>query len=132
MAEPTILVERHERIATVTLDRPDSANTLNDVLSRELREAMTCLVSARETRVIIVTGAGRHFSGGAARAIRQGPSITRGSRSRITTASRCSFGARPHGPGGSGLRRARLPGSASTPTHQRIPDAASCHCGERA
>ena len=79
MAEPTILVERHDRIATVTLNRPDRANTLNDVLFGQLREAMTSLASERETRVIIVTGAGRHFSGGAdLRAIRQGPSITPG------------------------------------------------------
>lgn len=79
MAEPTILVERNQRIATVTLNRPDRANTLNDVLFGELRDAMICLANERETRAIIVTGAGRHFSGGAdLRATRHGPSITPG------------------------------------------------------
>ena len=64
MSEPVLLVDGGEGIATVTLNRPGAMNAL----SRELREAIGAafreLHSDVETRVVILTGAGRAFCAG--------------------------------------------------------------------
>jgi len=61
----TILLERREGIGYVTLNRPDRANTINHQLARDLVNAMDEVEADPEYRVVIVTGAGRHFCGGA-------------------------------------------------------------------
>src|SRR4051812_47368405 len=64
MSEPVLLIEKHDRIATFTLNRPQALNAL----SRELRAALTAafdgLRDDRETGVVILTGAGRAFTAG--------------------------------------------------------------------
>ncbi|MBO1361696.1 enoyl-CoA hydratase/isomerase family protein [Acetobacter sacchari] len=61
----TVMLEKREAVAIITLNRPDRANTLN----RELKEALqaAALDASNDTaiRAVIVTGAGRHFCGGA-------------------------------------------------------------------
>jgi enoyl-CoA hydratase len=54
----TLLVEQKERVAIVTVNRPDKRNALNSAVRRELVSAFEQLRSAADTRVVIITGAG--------------------------------------------------------------------------
>ena len=64
MADDVLRIERRERIAILTLNRPDRLNAL----SVELREALTC--ACQELRdddnvwSVVLTGAGRGFCSG--------------------------------------------------------------------
>jgi enoyl-CoA hydratase/carnithine racemase len=60
----TVLADIDGPIGTLTLNRPDNANTFNQQLGRDVVEAAEFLRSQR-CRVIVVTGAGRHFCAGA-------------------------------------------------------------------
>ena len=58
-------IEKRDHIAFVTLNRPERTNALN---YEHLAEIEDCALSFRDdadTRVVIFTGAGRHFSSGA-------------------------------------------------------------------
>jgi enoyl-CoA hydratase len=65
MSEPAVLLERQGRIAVVTLNRPEQANTFNAALLRYLHAVTTELAADTDVHIVILTGAGRHFSGGA-------------------------------------------------------------------
>ena len=56
-----LLVERRDGVATLTLNRPDSLNSLNVELKVELREALTALADDDTCRAIVLAGAGRGF-----------------------------------------------------------------------
>ena len=64
-AYETIRFEVDDRIATVTLDRPDRMNAWNDQLAGELSAAMRRCDEDDGIRAVIVTGAGRAFCAGA-------------------------------------------------------------------
>lgn len=49
-------------VRTLTLNRPDKANALSDSLVRRLHELLDQV--GDETRVLVLTGAGKHFCGG--------------------------------------------------------------------
>lgn len=60
-----ITVERSpERIATVTLNRPERLNAVNDDFHEELRDIWLDLGNDYEVDVIVLTGAGRAFCAG--------------------------------------------------------------------
>ena len=63
MAE-TVLYEKTENIVTITLNRPDSLNSINRQLRADLAEAITNFDGDADARVAIVTGAGRAFCAG--------------------------------------------------------------------
>jgi enoyl-CoA hydratase/carnithine racemase len=69
MSEPrydTIRYESAEGVATITLDRPDVLNAMNDGMRRELTRCFSGLAGDDDVHVIVVTGAGeRAFSAGA-------------------------------------------------------------------
>ena len=66
MAWETIRYAATEGVATVTLDRPDVFNAMNEPMRRELTECFTRLAVDDDVRVIVITGAGeRAFSAGA-------------------------------------------------------------------
>jgi len=57
----SLLVDRTDGVATVTLNRPDSLNSLNLELKEALSAALTELEADRTCRAVVVTGAGRAF-----------------------------------------------------------------------
>jgi enoyl-CoA hydratase/carnithine racemase len=63
MTEP-LLVEREEAVATVTLQRPESLNSLNRPLVQALHGVLSELEADTATRVVILTGAGGNFCSG--------------------------------------------------------------------
>ena len=54
-----------DRIATVTVNRPDKLNALNDALMRELGAAMDEAIARADVGAVLLTGAGRAFVAGA-------------------------------------------------------------------
>ena len=67
MADPSFDAIRYDvsdRIATITLDRPDALNSLTVPLKRELLTALRTAARDPEVRAVILTGAGRAFCAG--------------------------------------------------------------------
>lgn len=66
MSYETLLVDVRDGVGTVTLNRPEARNALNQTVIRELGDALARLEGDAETRVLIVRGAGeRAFCAGA-------------------------------------------------------------------
>ncbi len=64
MAYEFILLEKTDRVATLTLNRPDRLNAWNGKMREEMRDAVRELVEDDDLRAVIVTGAGRAFGAG--------------------------------------------------------------------
>ncbi len=60
-----ILYKVEDRVATVTLNRPDKLNAWTVVMAGELREALAKAEADDGVRAIVITGAGRGFCAGA-------------------------------------------------------------------
>ena len=60
----TVLYEKTENIVTITLNRPDSLNSINRQLRQDLAEAIIQFDSDADAYVAIVSGAGRAFCAG--------------------------------------------------------------------
>ena len=63
-AEPVVRYERRGRIAVVTMNRPKYRNAQNSVMTYALDSAFERAVNDNDIRVIVLTGAGDHFSAG--------------------------------------------------------------------
>lgn len=61
----TILCDVADRIAVITLNRPDQLNAWNSEMEAGLRTALERCRDDREVRVIVLTGAGKAFCAGA-------------------------------------------------------------------
>jgi len=59
-----ILYEVRDRIATITLNRPEQLNAWTDVMADEVYEAMHAAGGDDRVRTIVLTGAGRAFCAG--------------------------------------------------------------------
>ena len=57
----TILLERADHIAKLTLNRPERLNALNEQMFKELNVALQDVAEDSEVRVLVLTGAGRAF-----------------------------------------------------------------------
>jgi enoyl-CoA hydratase/carnithine racemase len=60
-----ILYGVEQKIATITLHRPDRMNAWTPIMEREVRNAMEAAAGDDGVRVIVLTGAGRAFCAGA-------------------------------------------------------------------
>ena len=60
-----VLVEVRDRVATVTLNRPEQRNPLSATMLRDLASALRWCRDEPEVRVVVLTGAGRVFCAGA-------------------------------------------------------------------
>jgi 2-(1,2-epoxy-1,2-dihydrophenyl)acetyl-CoA isomerase len=56
-----LLIDRTDGVLTLTLNRPDSLNSLDSELKGALREAVASAASDPATRAVVLTGAGRAF-----------------------------------------------------------------------
>lgn len=65
MKYQTITLEKKGNIATITLNRPEKLNILTPQMGEELVDAFGAVDRDEETRVVIITGAGRAFCAGA-------------------------------------------------------------------
>ena len=61
----TLIFERREQIAYVTLNRPDKLNALNSALIADLRAAADTIEADAEVRAVLLSAAGRGFCSGA-------------------------------------------------------------------
>ena len=60
----TLRVERADGVVTVTMDRPERKNAINDTMWIELWETFQAVARSTEDRVLVVTGAGGAFCSG--------------------------------------------------------------------
>lgn len=65
MAYETITLDKHDGIATVTLNRPQRLNAWTPRMGAELTDAFRDIDRDRSVRVAVLTGAGRGFCAGA-------------------------------------------------------------------
>jgi enoyl-CoA hydratase len=54
----------HKRVATITLDRPEQLNAINNEMPREIRAAVEQAEADDDVHVIVLRGAGKGFCGG--------------------------------------------------------------------
>ncbi len=72
MAYQDILYDVKDRIATITLNRPDRLNAYTDRMAQSVRQAMADAAKDPNVRVVVLTGAGRGFCAGADMDVLQG------------------------------------------------------------
>ena len=65
MKYETIILEKKENIATITLNRPEKLNALSDKMAEELPDVFDAVDKDDDVRVVVLTGAGRAFCTGA-------------------------------------------------------------------
>lgn len=65
MAYETITFDATDRIATITLNRPDSYNALTIQMYAEIRDALKKISRDPNIRVVVLTGSGKGFCSGA-------------------------------------------------------------------
>ena len=60
----TILLDVRQRVATLTLNRPDRLNSFTEAMHAEIREALEQIRADGSIRALVLTGAGRAFCAG--------------------------------------------------------------------
>ena len=65
MTYSTIILDKAEGIAILTLNRPEKLNAINKQMDAELLDAFNSVEQDNDVRVLIITGAGRVFCAGA-------------------------------------------------------------------
>ena len=65
MSYENILVETHEGVGLIKLNRPDALNALNDALMTELNGALNIFETEKEVGAMVLTGSDRVFAAGA-------------------------------------------------------------------
>lgn len=64
MTYRALLLAKEDSVATITLNRPDAGNSFNLTLLQEIDHVFREIDSDPDIRVVIITGAGRHFCTG--------------------------------------------------------------------
>ena len=59
-----ILLDKKDRIATVTLNRPEKLNAFGGLMRQEIVEVLEDVAGDPEVRVVVITGAGKAFCAG--------------------------------------------------------------------
>lgn len=65
MSFETLLIERRDRVALVTLNRPQALNALNSTVLRELRQLLAELQADAGIGAVVLTGSEKAFAAGA-------------------------------------------------------------------
>lgn len=74
MAAPVVRVDFKGPVATLTLDRPQARNPIDEKMASQLRDACAGILTDDSVRVVVLTGAGSVFSTGAGIGGRNGAS----------------------------------------------------------
>jgi 2-(1,2-epoxy-1,2-dihydrophenyl)acetyl-CoA isomerase len=64
MADGSVLYQRRDGIATLTLNRPETLNAMNEAMMGEFERLLVEVEADATVRVVVLTGAGRAFSSG--------------------------------------------------------------------
>jgi enoyl-CoA hydratase/carnithine racemase len=64
MADEVLKIERRQNFATITLNRPEKRNALNEALMKALGDAIGSIENDQDIRAVIVRGAGASFCSG--------------------------------------------------------------------
>ena len=64
MTNGSVLYDRHDGIATLTLNRPETLNAMHEPMMGEFERVLIELEADATVRVVVLTGAGRAFSSG--------------------------------------------------------------------
>jgi enoyl-CoA hydratase/carnithine racemase len=64
MAEDILKVERHPNYVTITLNRPEKRNSLNEALLASMDKAFASIETDKEIRAVILRGEGKSFCAG--------------------------------------------------------------------
>lgn len=64
MTYETLTVEKKDRLATLTLNRPQSMNAMNGTMMKEIADALEELQEEKGVQVLVIKGEGRAFSAG--------------------------------------------------------------------
>ncbi|WP_459976674.1 enoyl-CoA hydratase-related protein, partial [Mycobacterium avium] len=62
--DPVLIIERHEAIAVVRMNRPKQHNASDADLHRQLAHVWNDLAADQSVRAVVLTGAGNAFSAG--------------------------------------------------------------------
>ena len=79
MTNGPVLYQQRDGIVTLTLNRPESLNAMNEAMMGELERILVELEADTTVRAVVLTGAGRAFSSGGDQK-RSGESRRRSSR----------------------------------------------------
>ncbi len=60
----TLLLDMHNGVLHITLNRPDSRNAMNLQMVSELRAVLVAVRDDRRVRALVIGGAGGHFCAG--------------------------------------------------------------------
>lgn len=69
----TLIVERDAGIVTVTMNRPEKKNAIDQTMFEELREVFREVTESADDRVLVLTGSGGNFCAGADLTAGNGP-----------------------------------------------------------
>jgi len=64
MTYETLVLDKNERMATLTLNRPQSMNAMNGLMMKEIADALEGLQKDETIQVLLIKGEGRAFSAG--------------------------------------------------------------------
>src|SRR5207245_11408271 len=64
MRNGSVLYHRHDSIVTLTLNRTETLNAMNEAMMGEMERILIELEADTAVRAVVVTGAGRAFSSG--------------------------------------------------------------------
>jgi 2-(1,2-epoxy-1,2-dihydrophenyl)acetyl-CoA isomerase len=64
MPDATLTLDMHDHIATLTMNRPDAYNAVNEPLARQFLELITQVDEDPAVRCVVLTGAGKAFCAG--------------------------------------------------------------------
>ena len=64
MSYQSFLFEIEDKIARITLNRPDASNAMNLAFWREIREIFAVIDGDASVRAVVIDGAGKHFTSG--------------------------------------------------------------------
>ena len=60
----TVIYESKDRVATLTLNRPERLNAINETMPEDISAAFNHAATDDSVHVIVLTGAGRGFCSG--------------------------------------------------------------------